>query len=552
MMDRRSFLALGAGAAAAHAVGCAPMPEPPRAQSTVGPQAAPHPGAPRAPSAPHADLEEATIADLAARMQRGEVTSAELVRRYLERIEALDRHGPTLRSVIETNPEAEAIARGLDAERRARGPRGPLHGVPVLIKDNIDTGDRMLTSAGSLALAAAPAPADAALVARLRAAGAVILGKNNLSEWANIRSSRSTSGWSARGGLTRNPYALDRNASGSSSGSAVSVSANLAAAAIGTETDGSIVSPASICGIVGMKPTVGLVSRAGVVPIAGSQDTAGPMTRTVADAALLLAALAGPDPRDPATQAPPAGPVDYVKALDPGAARGKRVGVVRNVANLHAGVVRVFEAAMEDLKQLGATAVDVELPHLSELDAPEMSVLLHELKAGMARYLATRGAAIPHRSLLDLVRFNQAHAVEELRHFGQELFEQAVAKGPLDSAAYREALATCRRLARDEGLDAVMRDGKLDLLVAPTGGVAWMTDLVNGDAFTGSSSTPAAVAGYPSITVPAGALHGLPVGISFFGRPFSEALLLGVAHAYEQATRRRARPTYRATSADLP
>jgi amidase len=539
MLARRSLLALGAAGAAlsaAGALGC-------KAPRAAGPASA--------PPAPHPDLEEATIADLSARLGRGEITSGELVARYTERIEAIDRRGPALRSVIEQNPEAPAIAAALDAERKAKGARGPLHGIPVLLKDNIDTGDRMLTTAGSLSLAAAPAPKDAPLVARLRQAGAVILGKTNLSEWANIRSTRSTSGWSARGGLTKNPYALDRNTSGSSSGSAAAVAANLAAIAVGTETDGSIVSPASICGIVGLKPTVGLVSRTGVIPIAHSQDTAGPMTRTVADAAILLSALAGSDPEDTATAGQPRGPADYAKALDPLAVRGKRIGVVRNIPNIAAGVTKVFDAAAADLARLGAVMVDVALPRLQEIEAPELVVLLHELKADMARYLATRGPAVAPRTLEDLVRWNQAHAPLELRYFGQELFEQALAKGPLDAPAYREALATSGKLARAEGIDAVLRDNKLDLLVAPTGGVAWLSDLINGDAITGSSSTPAAVAGYPSITVPAGALYGLPIGVSFFGKAWSEPLLIGVAYAYEQATKHRARPTFRASASPV-
>ena len=506
---------------------------------------------------PHADLEEATLTDLAARMQRGEVTSEALVAAYTARIDALDRTGPTLRSVLEWNPDAPKIAKALDDERRSKGARGPLHGVPILLKDNIDTGDRMHTTAGSLALADAPAPADARLVARLREAGAVILGKANLSEWANIRSDHSTSGWSARGGLTRNPYALDRNASGSSSGSAVAVASNLCAAAIGTETDGSIVSPASICGVVGLKPTVGLVSRHGIVPIAHSQDTAGPMTRTVTDAALLLAAIAGPDPADPATSAlTPRPPLDLAKVLDPGGARGKRIGVLRGWKRIGSAAERLFESAVEAIRAAGAVTIDeVDLGPLHLLDDPEMEVLLTELKADLAIYLAARSVGTgspsggrarggPHRSLDDLLRFNTAHAATELRWFGQELFEQASKKGGLDSPAYQTALATCRKLSRDEGIDAALAKHHLDALMAPTGGLAWMTDLVNGDSFTGSSSTAAAVAGYPSITVPAGAANGLPFGVSFFGPAWSEPLLLAIAFAFEQQTKARTRPTF--------
>ncbi|MEP7122388.1 MAG: amidase [Byssovorax sp.] len=536
-MERRAFLALGAAAAAAAgSTGCASAP-PARA------------GTPAAP-APHADLEEATIAELAARMTRGELTAQSLCERYAARIEAIDRSGPTLRSVIEWNPDAMAIAAALDDERRTKGPRGPLHGVPVLLKDNLDTGDRMLTTAGSLALAGAPALADSFVAARLRAAGAVILGKTNLSEWANIRSTHSTSGWSARGGLTRNPYALDRNTSGSSSGSAAAVAASLCAAAIGTETDGSIVSPSSLCGVVGLKPTVGLVSRAGIVPIAHTQDTAGPMARSVADAAILLAAIAGVDPRDPATAAQPARSADvYLKALalglDRDGARGLRVGVVRALGHVIKPVTAIFDAAIEDLRRLGAVIVDpVDLGPMGKLDDPELTILLHELKADMATYLAGRGPGIAARSLADLARWNREHAESELRWFDQELFDQALATGGLDAPVYREALATCKRIARDEGIDAAMARDHLDVLVAPTGGPAWLSDLVNGDAFTGSSSTPAAVAGCPSITVPAGALHGLPIGISFFAGLYAEPMLLRVASAYEQATKRRAKPLF--------
>jgi amidase len=532
-MERRAFLALSAAAAtAAGSAGCASAP----LANAADPAA----------TWPHADLEEATIAGLAARIARGEVTAEGLVAQYTARIEAIDRAGPALRSVIELNPDAAAIARSLDEERRTKGPRGPLHGVPVLLKDNIDTGDRMLTTAGSLALAGAPAPADSAVAARLRAAGAVILGKTNLSEWANIRSTRSTSGWSARGGLTKNPYALDRNTSGSSSGSAAAVAASLCAAAIGTETDGSIVSPSSLCGVVGLKPTVGLVSRAGIVPIAHTQDTAGPMARSVADAAILLDALAGVDPRDPATAAQPARSGGaYLKALDRDAARGRRVGVVRSIAHVIKPVTAIFDAAIEDLRRLGAVIVDpVDLGPMAKLDDPELEVLLHELKADMATYLAGRGPGIAARSLADLVRWNREHADAELGWFDQELFDQALTKGGLDAPVYREALAACRRIAREEGIEAAMAREHLDVLVAPTGGPAWLSDLVNGDSFTGSSSTPAAVAGCPSITVPAGAIHGLPIGISFFAGPYAEPMILGVAYAYEQATKRRAKPRF--------
>ncbi len=517
-MHRRDFLAVTASMAGLAATGgCAPAVQAVRATPPPSPGTFPHP-----------DLEEATIADLAARLARGDMTSRELVARFVERIEAIDRRGPGLRSLLELNPDADAIATQLDAERRAKGARGPLHGIPVLLKDNIDTGDRMRTTAGSLALLAVPARTDSAVAARLRSTGAVLLGKTNLSEWANIRCSHSTSGWSARGGLTRNPYALDRNTSGSSSGSAAAVAASLTVVAVGTETDGSIVSPSSICGVVGLKPTVGLLSSAGIVPISHTQDTAGPIARTVTDAALLLGALADRD---------------YTRSLDAGGLRGARLGVLRDAFHVSPDVLRIFDASVDALRRLGAVVEPVEMPHLAELDDPELDVLLHELKADMAAYLATRGVA-GLASLEDLVRFDQAHASEELAWFGQDLFEKAVSKGSLDSEPYTTALLKCRRLSRDEGIDGVLSARKLDALVAPTGGPAWVTDLVNGDNFTGSSSTLAAVAGYPSITVPCGFLHGLPLGISFFSTANAEGTLLRLAYAYEQATRHRRPPRY--------
>jgi amidase len=489
--------------------------------------------------APRSDLEEATIADLAARMARGETSASALVEGYLARIEALDRPaaaaGPALRSILEVNPDARAIAASLDTERRARGPRSALHGIPIVVKDNVDTGDRMQTTAGSLALAGPPAPRDADVVARLRAAGAVILAKTNLSEWANIRSSRSTSGWSARGGLTRNPYALDRNTSGSSSGTAAAVAASLAAAGVGTETDGSIVSPSSICGLVGVKPTVGLLGGAGIVPISHSQDTAGPMARTVADAALLLGAMAG---------------VDYTASLHAGDLRGVRLGVRRkSYGDLSSLVEAAYAKTLDDLRALGATLVDPAEPDLpKDLGDWETDVLLTELKADLAKYLATR-PGVTVRTLDDVVRFNIDHASDELRWFAQDLFDKALAKGGLDSAAYLDALARCRKATRDDGIDAVITTHRLDALVAPTGGPAWRTDLLSGDnaAAAGSSSTLGAVAGYPSVTVPSGELCGLPLGILFTGRARSEAVLLRIAYAYEQATRHRRAPTYRAT-----
>jgi amidase len=474
------------------------------------------------------------VSDLAARMARGDLTSRALVGQYVARIEALDRAGPTLRSIVELNPDAMAIAAALDEERRARGPRGPLHGIPVVVKDNIDTGDKMQTTAGSLALLGAPARKDADVVARLREAGGVLLGKTNLSEWANCRSSRSVSGWSARGGLTRNPYALDRNTSGSSSGSAAAVAASLAAIAIGTETEGSIISPSSMCGLVGVKPTVGLVGGAGLVPISHSWDTAGPMARTVADAAFLLGAIARKD---------------YTRALDRDGARGARIGVLRrSYGEMSPLVEAAFAAALEDLRRLGAVLVDpVEIARAKDVGGVALEVQLFELKAGMAAYLATRPEQ-PARTLEDLVKFNDAHAAEEMPWFGQELFEKAVSMQGLDSPHYVEALAWVRRVIRDEGVDAVMAANKLDALVAPTGGPAWRTDFLNGDNPSGGGSESiAAVAGYPSVTVPCGSLAELPLGISILGAAWTEETLLKIAYAYEQATRHRKPPTYRAT-----
>jgi amidase len=452
--------------------------------------------------------------------------------------------------VIELNPDAPAIARALDRERKLKGPRGPLHGIPVLIKDNVGTHDRMATTAGSLALAGSTPPRDALVAQKLREAGAVILGKTNLSEWANFRSSRSTSGWSARGGLTRNPYALDRNPSGSSSGSAVAVAANLCALAVGTETDGSILSPSSFNGIVGVKPTVGLVSRAGIIPIAHSQDTAGPMARSVADAAILLGCLAGEDRRDPMT-AESAGKshCDYTRFLDPAGLRGARLGAARKFFGALGEVEKLMETALTEMKRLGAIIIDpAELATHADLGDAEFTVMLYELKTDLNDYLAGLGPGAPVRSLKDIIEFNERHKDEEMPYFGQEVFLKAQAKGPLTEPAYREALAQCRRCARAEGIDAVMDQWRLDALIAPTSGPAHVTDLLYGDRDTGGSMSPAAVAGYPSITVPAGFVRGLPVGISFFGRAYSEPLLLKLAYAFEQATKVRQPPRFLPTA----
>ena len=531
--SRRRFLRAGlAGGAAAAAHGPGP--------------------APRPAEIPPSEIAAMGIDALRSGLDSGRFTARALVEQCLARVEVVDRRGPALRSVMETNPEALAEAETLDREGRDGRPRGPLRGVPVLLKDNIDTAGRMATTAGSLALAGDRPSGDAFLVRRLRRAGAIVLGKTNLSEWANIRSPRSTSGWSARGGLTLNPHALDRNTSGSSSGSAAAVAAGLCPAAVGTETDGSIVSPASLNGIVGLKPTVGLISRTGIIPISATQDTAGPMARTVRDCAILLGALAGADPEDAATGEGRARTVeDYTKFLDSDGLRGARIGFVRQYSGLHRGVDRLMDRALSVLKAKGAVLVDpAEIKTLGRFDEAENTVLLYELKAGLKSYLARRGPAAPVRSLADIIAFNERHAGEEMAFFGQETFLKAEAKGPLTEKEYLDARTVCRTLARRDGIDAVMDAHRLDALAAPTDGPAWLTDFVLGDHFLVSSSTPAAVAGYPSITVPAGAVFGLPVGLSFFGRAWSEPLLLRLAYAYEQATNHRRAPRFLPT-ADL-
>ena len=497
-----------------------------------------------APPAPGLVLKEATVDGLQAGFAAGRWTAADLVRGSLTRIRAIDQAGPKLRSVIELNPEALTIARSLDAERKAGKVRGPLHGIPVLIKDNIDTADGLKTTAGSLALSHAPVPEeDAFIVKKLREAGAVILGKTNLSEWANLRSTRSSSGWSGRGGQTRNPYALDRSPSGSSSGSGAAVAASLCTVAVGTETDGSVVSPANANGLVGLKPTVGLVSRSGIIPISHTQDTAGPMARTVRDVAILLGVLAGSDPKDAATrEADARRETDYTRFLVKNGLRGVRLGVVKNLLGVHAQLDAVIRPALEALKAQGAALVEVELKSTGYDDA-EFEVLLYEFKAELNAYMAGRGGSV--KDLPGLMTFNEAHRPEEMPFFGQELLQQAQAKGPLTDVAYGKALETCAQARRD--ILGLLENHRLQALVGPTGGPAWLIDHVNGDSSSLSFSSPAAVAGCPHITVPAGFVFGLPVGLSFIGGPWQEGLLLKLAYAFEQATLARRSPRFAAT-----
>jgi amidase len=495
-------------------------------------------------SASKFSLVEASVADLQAAMTKGAITSKALTQLYLARIAEYDRAGPKINSIIELNPDAIAIAEALDGERKSKGTRGPLHGIPVLLKDNIATADKMSTSAGSLALMNVKPPRDAFLVKQLRDAGAVILGKTNLSEWANIRSTRSTSGWSSRGGLTKNPYALNRNTSGSSSGSGAAIAASFAAIAVGTETDGSITSPASVNGLVGIKPTIGVVSRNGVVPIAHSQDTAGPMTRTVADAAALLTAMAGVDGRDAATKSAEGKIVDYTKSLDANGLKGARIGVARNFFGPNDRLHAVMEAALDVMKAQGATLIDCEVPNADKYGDSELEVLLYELKTDLNAYLAEFAPQAAVKTLADIIAYNEKNRATMMPYFSQELFVRAEAKGDLTEKAYLDALANNHRYSREEGIDKVMRESKLDAIVAPTGQPAWLTDYVNGDSSGATFTSPAAVAGYPHITVPMGMLAGLPIGISFVGGAFSDATLIRFAYAYEQASKQRRGPTF--------
>jgi len=538
-LNRRRFLQTGVLGAAATAVSPALS-----AARTIN-------APPSAPDVKPFELDEVTIDALQEGMKSGQYTARAIAEKYLQRIEDIDKHGPAVNSVIEINPDALEIADGLDRERKEKGARGPLHGIPLLLKDNIDTADKMMTTAGSLALAGAPKPAkDSWVAARLRRAGAVILGKTNLSEWANIRSNHSTSGWSGRGGLTNNPYALDRNPCGSSSGTGAGVSANLAAGGIGTETDGSIVCPSSANGLAGIKATVGLVSRTGIIPISHSQDGAGPMCRTLGDAAIVLGALTGVDAEDRYTADSEGKSYrDYTQFLDVHGLKGARIGVARKYFGFSDGVDAIMAEAMAAMKREGATLIDpADIDSFGKFDDSELLVMMYELKADMEQYLARLGPASPVKTLKDLIDFNGHNARKEMPYFGQDMFLKAQAKGPLTSREYIDALEKNHRLARVEGIDAVMDKFKLDALIAPTGGPAWITDLINGDHFTGGSSNAAAVAGYPNINVTAGWMFGLPVGISFFGRAWSEPTLLKLAYGFEQATLARKAPRFLASA----
>ena len=534
MTARREVLRAGLGAAAA---AVATQLGVSRAEAQPRPAGAP----------PLPPPDERSIDDLQAAFARRELTSEKLVGELFARMDALDSGGPAIRAIIERDPDALTIARARDAERARGAASGPLHGIPVLVKDNVDTADAMQTSAGSWLLASGPAPRDAAIITRLREAGAIVIAKSNLSEWANFRSTKSSSGWSARGGQTRNPYVLDRSPCGSSSGTGAGVAAGLAPVGIGTETDGSIICPSAINGLVGHKPSIGFVSRRGIVPISASQDTAGPMARTVRDAWALFRVIAARDAADAVTQRAPTLPAD--PGFAPDALRGVRLGVVRQLAGFSGEVDRRFDDALKALTGAGAVLVDAPLPTAGKFDEAEFEVLLYEFKHGLAAYLATRGATTPARTLADAIAFNTRDAARELAWFGQELFEQAEKKGPLSSPAYTKARATCVRLTRTLGIDRALAQHKVQALVWPSNGPSWPIDLVNGDRYTGGNTSFAAVAGYPSITVPMGQVAGLPVGLSFVGGAFADARLYALAYAFEQATKHRTPPTYRPTIA---
>jgi amidase len=509
-----------------------------------------NPEAPAALAPKPFELDEITVTQLQEGMRSGKFTSLSVTEKYLQRIKEIDKSGPAINAVIEINPDAREIARSLDQERKTKGSRGPLHGIPVLIKDNIDTADRMMTTAGSLALLGSTPAQDSTVAKKLRAAGAVILGKTNLSEWANFRSSHSSSGWSGRGGQTKNPYVLDRNPCGSSSGSGAATAANLCAIAIGTETDGSVVCPSTTNSLVGIKPTLGLISRAGIIPIAHSQDTAGPMCRTVTDAAILLGALTGVDPRDSATNASKGKALDnYLKFLDRDGLKGARLGIVRKSFGFNDATDKLLNDRIEQMSKLGAVIVEnTEIPTNGKFDDSELEVLLYEFKTDLNAYLAGLGPKAPVHSLKEIIAFNEKNHDKEMPYFGQDLLIRAEAKGPLTEKAYLEALAKNHLMSRTQGIDFALAKDKLDALIAPTGGPSWPTDCVNGDHFTGGYSTASAVAGYPHITVPAGYVFGLPVGISFFASAYSEPTLIKLAFAFEQATKARRPPQFLPTA----
>ena len=539
-MDRRAFLKTTAagGAGLTASLGCAP------------PASEPPSGAGGQGEIPPFEFDEITADGLQGMMESGEHTARSITEAYLGRLEAMDRQGPELRSMIEINPDALAIADELDAERQANGPRGPLHGIPVALKDNLDTHDRMTTTAGSLALEGSIPPRDSFVAERLRAAGAIILGKLNMSEWAYFRGERATSGWSARGGQCKNPYALDRNPCGSSSGSGTAASANLCALTVGTETGGSIMCPSSSNGIVGIKPTVGLWSRSGIIPISHSQDTAGPMTRTVRDAAILLGGAVGVDPRDEATSASEGNfHTDYAQFCDPAGLEGARIGVARSFTGFDPRVTALFEDAIQAMADAGAVVVDpANLPQAAWNDELPLLLLEYEFKADLNAYLATLGPDAPVRTLAEIIAFNEANAELEMPHFGQERMIASEARGPLTDEAYLNAKRTIQRANREDGIDALMDEHQLDAIVAPTRDLPWVTDHIKGDRLDGGSSAgPAAIAGYPDISVPMGFVSGLPAGVSFFGRAWSEPVLIRIAYAYEQATQQRRAPTFAPT-----
>ncbi|MDE0357647.1 MAG: amidase [Gammaproteobacteria bacterium] len=539
-MDRRTFI----GTTAAGGAGLAMT-------SACSPPASDSPGDAQAPDEiPPFDFDEVTVDDLQRMMESGEHTARSITQAYIERIEAMDRQGPELRSMIEINPDALEIADELDAERRAGGPRGPLHGIPVALKDNLDTHDRMTTTAGSLALEGSIPPRDSFVAERLRAAGAILLGKANMSEWAYFRGERATSGWSARGGQCVNPYALNRNPCGSSSGSGVAASANLCALTVGTETGGSIMCPSSSNGIVGIKPTVGLWSRSGIIPISHSQDTAGPMTRTVRDAAILLGGAVGVDPRDEATSHSEGNfHTDYTQFLDSAGLQGARIGVARSFTGFDPRVMALFEDAIQAMRDAGAVIVDpANLPVANWRDELPLIVLEYEFKTDLNAYLATLGPDAPVRTLAEIIEFNEQNAELEMPFFGQQRMIASQARGPLTDEVYLNAVRTIQRGNREDGIDALMNEHQLDAIVAPTRDLPWTTDHIKGDRLDGGSSAgPAAIAGYPDISVPMGFVSGLPAGVSFFGRAWSEPVLIRIAYAFEQATQHRRAPTFAPT-----